>query len=368
MDPEIYSLLPYLTHLDLGDNHISTLNSKEFKYLTDLKALNLDGNRVSSISNSMFSQQTQLETLNLARNELSMLSPLSFTNLKNLTELDLSYNKLEHVDATLLKPIESNLKRLVLSGNHIPIGEIRDLLWRNKVLKVLEIADCGLTEITEFVLPEELTALVLAGNYLSTLSPDVLPNTLLQLDLSKNHFRGLTEEMMQRIDSISTLKLDSNPWTCDLCHIIPLLLRVNRTDLFGLKCASPYHYENKLLGSLHKDQLNWCTAPSYTSSDANYYLTVDDSKIGIIAASASVALLVLIIFATLAAFLYSKRHAAKYYTHEEKRTDERESIFENQSPLFGEELSFKFPMEASEKKVAIATIDEIKNYALSNGT
>ncbi|KAK9731580.1 Leucine rich repeat [Popillia japonica] len=165
MDPEIYSLLPYLTHLDLGDNHISTLNSKEFKYLTDLKALNLDGNRVSSISNSMFSQQTQLETLNLARNELSMLSPLSFTNLKNLTELDLSYNKLEHVDATLLKPIESNLKRLVLSGNHIPIGEIRDLLWRNKVLKVLEIADCGLTEITEFVLPEELTALVLANLY-----------------------------------------------------------------------------------------------------------------------------------------------------------------------------------------------------------
>ncbi|KRT84202.1 hypothetical protein AMK59_2608, partial [Oryctes borbonicus] len=368
MDSEIYSLVPYLIHLDLSDNNISHLNAKEFQYLTDLKSLNLDGNRISAIPADLFSKQSQLTALSLARNSLNELSPMSFVNLKSIVELDLSFNKLEHVDATLLKPVEYTLERLVLSGNHIPIGEIRDLLRKNQVLKVLEIADCGLQEITESVLPEKLSVLSLAGNYLTKLSPDVLPQSLAELDLSRNHFRGLEEEIMQRIETMSKLKLDSNPWTCDLCHIRPLLLRANRTEIYSLKCASPYHYENKLLGTLHRSQLNWCTAPIYTSSNENSFLTVDDGKIGIIAAGASVALLVLIIFSILAAFLYSKRHAAKYYTHEEKRTDERESIFENQSPLFGEELSFKFPMDTGEKKVAIATIDEIKNHALSNGT
>lgn len=368
MDPEIYSLVPYLIHLDLGDNNISHLAPKEFQHLTDLKSINLDGNRISTISENIFSQQIQVKTLNLARNGLYELNPNSFVNLRSLIELDLSFNKLEHVDATVLKPIESTLEKLVLSGNHVPMGEIRDLLWKNHVLTILEIADCGLPEISDSVIPESLSVLNLAGNYLSMISPDILPNTLRELDLSRNHFRGFSEEFMQKIETIPKLKLDSNPWTCDLCHIVPLLSKVNRSDIYTLKCASPYHYENKLLGTIHRDQLTGCTAPSYTSSDANFFLTVDDTKIGIIAAGASVALVVFIIFAVLAAFLFSKRHAARYYTHEEKRADERESIFENQSPLFGEELSFKFPMDTSERKVAIATIDEIKNHALSNGT
>lgn len=368
MDPEIYSLVPYLIHLDLGDNNISNISSKEFEHLIDIQFLNLDGNQITTISDDIFSHQKDLHVLNLARNLIYEISPKSFTNLLSLSELDLSFNKLEHVDASLLQSLEPTLEKLVLSGNHIPLMEISDLLSRNKALKELEIANCGITCISSAVLPAKLTVLNLAGNYLSIISPDDIPQSIVELDLSKNQFRGLNEDVLQRMDTIMKIKLDSNPWTCDLCHISPLLSRSNRSEIYNLKCASPYHYENKLLGTIHKDQLNSCTAPSYTSSDANFFLTVDDSNLGLIAAGASVTLLVLIIFAILAAYLYSKRHAAKYYTHEEKRADERESIFDNQSPLFGEELSFKFPMETGEKKVAIATIDEIKNHALSNGT
>ncbi|KAJ8921107.1 hypothetical protein NQ315_015905 [Exocentrus adspersus] len=370
LNNEIYHLLPHLAYLDLGDNHISNLPPEELKDLTRLKHLKLDGNRIVVIPDSTFVHQTVLRRLSLARNHLEKFYPKAFESVNNLTELDLGYNKLDKLG--FLVPVADTLEVLVLSGNRMRVHGLKELSSLEN-LKELRLADCGLVDIRIDIFPKGLSVLDLAKNHLVYLPSELLPIGLTELDLSSNLFRGLDEDLLLLLDNVQVLKLENNSWSCDLCHIVPLLDRVNRSAVFrDIICAGPYTVRNKKLEFIQKNELTWCTASSYTTSDANFFLIGEDGKVGIIAASTSVALLVLTVLAIVGALCYSRRHAARYYTHEDKLAVEGESIFENNhSPLFCDgELSFKFPLEgAAEKKVSIATIDEIKKeHAITNGT
>lgn len=373
VDKELYEEIKYLVHLDLGDNEIETIASDEFESLNKLRGLKLDGNQINHVFEYAFGRQFALKKLSLARNDLTKLSKNVLYNLKNLTELDLGYNKIDSLEEGFLEYVEDGLEKLILSGNHFTAAALKILLVNLVSLVDLQLADVGITDLSNRFLPEDLNTLNLAGNHLSYLPVFALPGRLVELDLSGNRFRGLDEDAVRRIEGIKWLKLDNNPWSCDLCHIVSLLARVNRSSaIHDIKCATPYSSRGRVLGTVQREQLSWCGAPSFTSSDANFFLTGDEGKVGIIAASASVLLLFLTVAAVVAALCYSRRHAANYYTHEDKRAPgEAEAIVENQSPLFGEdrELSFKFPLDLSEKKISIATIDEIKkDHAISNGT
>jgi hypothetical protein len=129
--------------------------------------------------------------------------------------------------------------------------------------------------------------------------------------------------------------------------------------------------EGRKLGVVRMSELTWCTVPSQGSGDANFYLLGEDGQLGLIAAGTSVSLLLLTVVGILGVLLYSRRHAAKYYTHEDKLAMDGDSIFDNHSPLFCDEreLSFKFPLEGGERKLSVSTIDEIKKeHAITNGT
>ncbi|XP_018569159.1 leucine-rich repeat-containing protein 15-like [Anoplophora glabripennis] len=369
LDNDIYHLLPHLAYLDLGNNYISTLLPEEMKDLTRLKHFKLDGNQITTIHDSTFAQQFALRKLNLARNQIERIYPNAFENLDNLTELDLGYNKLERLG--FLEPVADTLEVLVLSGNRLRVTALQELL-KVESLRELRLAECGLADIPLDIFPKGLSVLDLSGNYLGALPSELLPPILSELDLSSNRFRGLGEDVLILLDNIQTLRLNNNSWSCDLCHIVPLLDRINRSAVFrDIICLGPYTVRNKKLGFIQKNELTWCTASSHTTSDANFYLIGEDGKVGIIAASTSVCLLFLTVLAIVGALCYSKRHAAKYYTHEDKLAVEGESIFDNNhSPLFCDgELSFKFPLDTSEKKVSIATIDEIKKeHTITNGS
>ncbi|CAG9825514.1 unnamed protein product [Phaedon cochleariae] len=370
LNNEIYHLLPQLSHLDLGDNEIRMLPSEELKELSNLKYFKLDGNLISAILDSTFDHQSMLKKLNLARNHFTKISDGAFKNLQNLTDLDLSYNKIDQLD--FLKPVAETLEVLHLSGNHLKLRATRILSSLDQ-LKELRLGECGLVSVESDIFPQSLSILDLSGNHLSSLSKEFLPQHLAELDLSRNRFRGLDEELLVAIENVPTLKLDDNLWSCDLCYIIPLLERVNRSIVFReIVCSAPYIVKGKKLEMICRHELTWCSSPSYTVSDANFFLIGEDGKVGIIAAGASVFLLVLTVFAIIGALCYSRRHAAKYYTHEDKLAIEGESIFDrNHSPLFCDgELSFKFPLDAGgEKKISIATIDEIKKeHGITNGT
>ncbi|EFA04323.2 leucine-rich repeat-containing protein 15 [Tribolium castaneum] len=368
IDKQVYELLPHLTHLDLGDNLLTSITPEEFSPLTNLRHLKLDGNRITAIKSSVFPNQHELKRLTLARNRITKISRNAFANLHNLTELDLSHNKFENPENGLLEPVAATLEVLSLNGNHLSVPTLKSLL-NDLRIKELHLADCGLFELGKLV-PDTVQVLSLGNNYISSLAPEALPESLAELDITGNKFVGLDNDLLARLDHLKRLELDGNPWACDLCHIVPLLERANRSSAVrNLQCAQPYSLKGMKLGALHFHELTWCTVPS-TASDANFFLLGDDGRLGLIAAGTSVALLFFTVVGVLGVLLYSRRHAAKYYTHEDKLAMDGDSIFENHSPLFGDEreLSFKFPLDG-ERKVSVATIDEIKKeHAISNGT
>lgn len=370
LNNEIFHLLPHLGHLDLGDNEIKTLPNEKLRDLISLKHFDLDGNHISVIYDFTFVHQQILERLNLARNQITRISHGAFKDVRNLTELDLSHNKLEKFN--FLETLTESLQVLVLNGNQFKLDAL-DVLTNMSVLGTLRLAECDLTDIYANIFPPTLSVLDLAGNHLSVLSKEVLPPYLQQLDLSRNRFRGLGKDVLCFLDNTPRLKLENNLWSCDLCYIVPLLERVNKSAIFrDIICSSPYIMKGKKLEMISKKELTWCAVPSYSVSDANFFLIGEDSRIGIIAAGTSVFLLVLTVFAIIGALCYSKRHAARYYTHEDKLAREGESIFDdpNHSPLFCDgELNFKFPLDSGDKKISIATIDELKKeQMITNGT
>lgn len=373
VNPNLYKTLNSLTHLDLGENQIAGLDQHGFKDLPELRTLKLDRNHLTEIHNYSFIHLNELKTLNLTWNKIRHISPDAFKHLKNLTEIDLSNTGLERLDATLFRPVFATLETLILNGNMIPYDVLGAFLYEFKNLRELHLCKMGLLMINSEFIPDSVNVLLLSGNSISYFPPNALPKNLIELDISRNNFRGLDEEIMRRVEHIPKLKLDGNPWSCDLCHIKPLLNRArSNIVIYNLVCKAPYSLKDEILGKIHIDDLSWCNSPSYASGDANFFLTNEDGKLGVIAAGASVILLTVTVFAILGALCYSRRHAAKYYTHEEKRVPDNDPIFDTQnSPLFGDEreLTFKFPLDVPEKKVSIATIDEIKKeHNISNGT
>lgn len=370
LNNEIYHLLPHLKNLDIGDNEIKTLPSEELRELTSLRNLKVDGNQITIIQDSTFVHQPLLNKLNLARNQITRISRGAFKDFRNLTELDLSYNKLEKFD--FLQPVSDTLEVLILSGNRLKLQAFQ-VLKNMTSLRELRLAECDFTDIYADIFPSSLSVLDLSRNHLSVLSKEILPLNLQELDLSRNRFRGLSEDVLIFLENTPILKLDNNLWSCDLCYIVPLLDRVNKSVTYrNIVCASPYIVKGRRLEMIRKNELTWCSSPSHSVSDANFFLLGEDGKVGIIAAGTSVFLLVLTVFAIIGALCYSRRHAARYYTHEDKLAREGESIFDdhNQSPLFCDgELNFKFPLDAADKKISIATIDELKKeQTITNGT
>uniref|UniRef100_A0A6P7FFE3 Leucine-rich repeat-containing protein 15-like isoform X1 n=1 Tax=Diabrotica virgifera virgifera TaxID=50390 RepID=A0A6P7FFE3_DIAVI len=370
LNNEIYHLLPDLIHLDLGKNEIKNISQNDFQNLQSLRHLKLDSNMLYSIDISTFSSQAALRKLSLSNNKIKKISPGSFSENHNLTELDVSYNRVD--DMSFLEPLYDILEKLDLSGNHLRTELLTALINLNS-LKELKLADCGLAQINAEVIPKSVSVLDLSENYLSSLNKNILPPNLTTLDISGNRFRGLEEDILLYLDNTQNIKLGHNLWSCDLCHIVPMLERTNKSAVFrDVTCSAPYIFKGKKLEKIQRNELTWCSSASYTASDANFFSLGEDGKVGIIAASTSVFLLLLTAFAIIGALCYANRHAARYYTHEDKiATIEGESIFaSNHSPLFCDgELNFKFPLDMEEKKISIATIDEIKKeHAITNGT
>lgn len=365
----MYELLPHLNHLDLGDNELTFITSSEFSPLVNLRSLKLDGNRITTISSSVFTRQFELKTLNLARNGITRISHGAFHNLHNLTELDLSHNKLENPENGLFEPVAESLEVLILSGNRLSIAVLKSLL-KNLNVRELRLKSCGLGDIPFRMFPESVKSLDLAQNHISAMAADAVPSNLQQLDISQNRFKGLDQDLLIQLDNVKNLTLDHNPWSCDLCHIVPLLERIHkRVAIRNIECHQPYSAKGKKLSVIKQSELTWCTVSK--TSDANYFLLGDDGQIGLIAAGSSVCLLFLTVVGILSVLCYTRRHAAKYYTHEDKLAMEGDSIFDNHSPLFCDEreLSFKFPLDSNEKKLSVSTIDEIKKeHAITNGT
>lgn len=367
---QFFQFIPQLTTLDLGENEFKYLSPGDLSELLNLQSLWLDGNKIPNILQNTFSEQTQLKELNLARNKINRIENLAFVNLTNLMSLNLGYNKLKEINVEVFTAFSESLHSLVLSGNPIPITETKIYMRVLKRIKYLGLADMELTELPLglFDFNRDLVSLSLSGNYfvffpIGALAP--VPK-LQDLDFSKNKLKGLDWKSLQRLEPIEVVNFEKNPWSCDLCYIVPMLVKMNTTTfLQKAVCKTPYYLKGKKLGEIDIDDLRRCSTGDGITGD--YF--VQEGRLGIIAAGAGILLLALTLISLLAGICYTRRHARHYYTHEEKRNIDHDPICETTDLVFLEngEISFKFPLD---KNLTISTIDDIKKDPdiQSNGT
>lgn len=369
INTQIYHLLPYLTHLDLGNNRMQFIMSDEFNDLHKLRFLWLDGNQLPVVLERTFVNQRQLRGLSLARNRLAKITNTAFLNLTALEELDIGYNKLDKLEGVVLHPVADSLSKLVVSGNQFPAPVLRVALQVAYRVTNLQMADMGIGDIPAGLLPERIKQLNVSGNNLTNLVVHALPQQLHELDISRNKFRGLEERVVLKLVQLRTLKLHHNPWCCDLCHIVSMLLHVNRSKLFqNTVCASPNSLNGRMLISLNVDDLSVCVDDSENGASA---LTNSDLIILILCCSC---LLLLIVCATLVVFSCFKRRADNARRVVKRGTVESEVVLQKTTAIFENrsEISLKFALDLTEQKVSVSTIDEIKRdtplHVLPNGT
>ncbi|KAF5294193.1 hypothetical protein FQR65_LT10904 [Abscondita terminalis] len=371
INTQIYHLLPYLTHLDLGNNRMQFIASDEFHDLRRINSLKLDGNMFPVILEKTFVNQGELKTLCLARNRLAKVTNTAFLNLTKLYELDISYNKLNRVEGVVFQPISESLRKLSVSGNQFSEEMLRVILQTTIKLQHFEIADMGITELSQGLFPDNLKALNLSGNNLTELEVKVLPQQLVDLDISRNKFRGLDEHVVLMLEHLNHLSIHSNPWSCDLCNVNEVITRLNKSIfLQNATCASPVRLKGLAIELLKREEISECN-DNEDFERGDLFIFVEDNLVLLIGGVS----LFLFLVACITFVVYScLQRRVNHVDREQKRNVEREAVFENPSAIFGDkpEISFKFSLDLTERKVSVSTIDEIKKdtqlYSLPNGT
>lgn len=369
INTQIYHLLPYLAHLDLGDNRMQFLDADEFIDLRRLKTLYLDGNLLPVVLERTFVNQVHLRTLCLARNRLAKITDAALFNLSNLIDLDISYNRLSKFESQILNPVLNSLQKLSISGNRFPVSVVKLIVQMVHKIRDLQIADSKLDDIPIGFLPPNVIRLNVSGNNLTNLSAQVLPHQLILLDLSRNQFRGLSERLLSKLERIHEVRLDNNSWSCDVCHVSHIITWLNKTNnTHDLFCASPGKLKGRRIDSLKLDQLPSCDKKT---DDLNFMLKVKNN-IGLVIGgiATGVFLISCIIFVVCSCI---RRHRNARMVQKDKRRSSAE-VVEEAAAVFGSkgEISFKFALDLTERQVSVSTIDNMKKetqlHTLPNGT
>ncbi|XP_076808319.1 uncharacterized protein LOC143451562 [Clavelina lepadiformis] len=189
----------------------------------------------------------------LDNNTLSRISHNAFVNLSNLVELQLSTNKLISLDG-------------FLSSNLV-------------LLQLFNVCSNALTNVSQNAL-DQLTGLInldLSHNKISKIHRHAF-NKLLKLKVLNLQGNSLTTISLnwfpssQFPDSLSSFKLNHNPWTCN-CEMkdfanISRNLNNSLTSSLHITCMHPGKYSNKPLRKIHlKDLCPLTSEPDSTLSN-----------------------------------------------------------------------------------------------------
>ncbi|XP_044750609.1 leucine-rich repeat-containing protein 15-like isoform X2 [Coccinella septempunctata] len=371
INTQIYHLLPYLNHLDLGNNRMQFLEADEFTDLHKLHSLKLDGNQFPVILENTFVHQTQMKYLNVARNRLAKITNTSFRNLTSLQELDISYNKLDKLEPLAMQHVAGTLEKFSMSGNNFNLLVIRDVLQTLYKVNELHIAKMGIRELPEHFLPHTIRKLNISCNNFTELTIEMLPKQINELDISHNKLKGLSDRVIAKLDTLKSVNLSSNPWSCDLCHITPILLRVNRTNLFKNSiCDSPKYLKGSTLTILQLADLTSCKNSESGNENKQSVLGTNISTLLV----GVMCFLVLLSFSVIYVVYSCMRRRTLNMREIEKREREREiaSLSDPVAVFSKDNITFKFPLDLTDNKVSVCTIDDIKRHSqtscIPNGT
>ncbi|XP_055588255.1 protein toll-like [Uranotaenia lowii] len=278
-----------------------------------IKLLDVSYNRLTTLPEHLLRDQQQLTELDVSFNELDQLPEQLLENTIKLIKLQLSHNRLNNLTDQVFQTLE-NLQELYLNDNNLHYIDRRafdrtnaliHLYLQNNFLSfhkfsfVQQEQDIGDSDGTPFQSLNNLKVLNLRNNSIAAILRDWAVNALNleELDLSYNNISTITfssllfasskirinlsHNLISRIDlrdmedivenqppkfvSHADLLLNDNPLNCD-CVLLQLVQylhrlmkqRVYKTITFNadnLRCAEPKQFENRLVSSLHLEDL-----------------------------------------------------------------------------------------------------------------
>ncbi|XP_020800152.1 nyctalopin [Drosophila serrata] len=198
--------------LDLSQNIIETLGSKNFEYQSELRTLNLSRNLVSSLHKHAFKGLTNLLLLDLSFNRIETVHPTALSDLASLVELDLTNNNIVSMEDNSFKGMPT-LEVLVFRNNRL-LDVPASNLWHLHALKSLDMSD----NLVEFVRNDsfeglkELLALSLRGNVMSELDVSAFEGliSLKHLDLADNNLTMVPTQQLSKLSNLTYLNLGGN--------------------------------------------------------------------------------------------------------------------------------------------------------------
>lgn len=226
--------------------------------------LNLTGNALNGLFPANLSSLTKLTKLDLSNNQLTGEVAMGLSSLSTLTKLDISNNRLDGNPANTLSGL-FNVEDLGLGGNKFVISDVNGLLQNFNNIRILNIADLGLTNIPPKVaaftnletlvldnnpIPSnaygniaglsKLTTLSIAGTGLSQIPAQVSQQLkLLSLNLNNNSLTEQNTAGLATLVNLEWLSLENN-----MLSQVPAQL----TTLKNLKCLNLGR--NKISGNL----------------------------------------------------------------------------------------------------------------------
>ncbi|EDW74921.2 uncharacterized protein Dwil_GK15934 [Drosophila willistoni] len=198
--------------LDLSQNIIETLGSKNFEYQSVLRTLNLSRNLVSSLNKHAFKGLTNLMVLDLSYNRIETVHPTAFGDLASLVDLDLTNNNIVSLEDNCFKGLLT-LEILVFRNNRL-LDVPASNLWHLHNLKSLDMSD----NLVEFVRNDsfeglkELLALSMRGNVMNELDPSAFEGliSLKHLDLADNNLTMVPTQQLAKLSNLTYLNLGGN--------------------------------------------------------------------------------------------------------------------------------------------------------------
>lgn len=175
--------------IDLSRNQISTVGSKNFDALNQLKTLNLSQNLLEHLPKDAFNGLDKLKLLDLSKNKIARVHITAMVSLINVIDLDLSNNAILSIDDNVFKNLLA-VERLLFNNNEM-VDVPSENLMHLRNLKMLDLSG-NLIEFIKndsFVQLRKLITLQIRDNVINDIEVrafDGLPS-LRYLDLADNN-------------------------------------------------------------------------------------------------------------------------------------------------------------------------------------
>ncbi|KAK3911654.1 Leucine-rich repeat neuronal protein 2 [Frankliniella fusca] len=202
----------HLQQLDVSQNRLQSLGSKNFDALERLVSLNVSGNEIAALGKDVFRGLRALRVLDLSDNLLEQLERHAFAEMHDLWELHLRRNRLAAVADGVFDAL-SNLRVLQLADNQllaVPSGA----LSRLTSLRALHLGGNLLEELgaRAFSPLRDLAVLELDDNVIADVHPAALEGlaALERLDLADNNVTAVPTVPLAGLRRLSYLDLSGN--------------------------------------------------------------------------------------------------------------------------------------------------------------